>query len=193
MTFVVGISGKKGSGKDTAGKALCEKLGFKEIKFATPLKLMLGALLWYRGADEHLIERMLDGDLKEVPSPLLNGRTPRYAMQTLGTEWGRNLIHEDLWIDTFQDKAKTFDRVVNTDTRFPNEVGKIFDMDGIVIKVERDVLASGDEHPSEALVDTLTVDHIVKNNTSIEDFQAEIAALVEEELSREPKLPERLV
>ena len=47
---------------------------------------MLRKLLACQGADAEMIRRMIDGDLKEAPTPLLEGRTPRHAMQTLGTD-----------------------------------------------------------------------------------------------------------
>ena len=57
---------------------------------------MLRKLLACPGADAGMIRRMIDGDLKEAPTPLFEGRTPRHAMQTLGTEWGRDRIGRDL-------------------------------------------------------------------------------------------------
>ena len=40
-------------------------------------------------------EAHIEGALKEVPCELLGGKTPRYAMQTLGTEWGRDTDQQD--------------------------------------------------------------------------------------------------
>jgi hypothetical protein len=31
------------------------------------------------------------------PQPLLGGKSARYAMSTLGTQWGRNLITPNIW------------------------------------------------------------------------------------------------
>jgi hypothetical protein len=44
-----------------------------------------------QGVPSDTIERMVDGDLKEVATPHLGGATPRRAMQTLGRGWGRAL------------------------------------------------------------------------------------------------------
>ena len=92
---VIGITGHKGSGKDTAAEAVAAQ-GFTHVKLADALKAMLRKLLACQGADAEMIRRMIDGDLKEAPTPLLEGRTPRQAMQTLGTEWGRDRIGRDL-------------------------------------------------------------------------------------------------
>ena len=67
---VIGITGHKGSGKDTAAEGLAAQ-GFTHVKLADALKAMLRKLLACQGADAEMIRRMIDGDLKEVPTPLL--------------------------------------------------------------------------------------------------------------------------
>jgi hypothetical protein len=62
--------------------------GFARVRFAGPLKAMMAAL--------GCTNAEIDGDRKEVPCDLLGGKSPRWAMQTLGTEWGRKLIGDDL-------------------------------------------------------------------------------------------------
>jgi hypothetical protein len=78
---LIALTGYAGSGKSTLADILACEHGFTVVKFAGPLKAMLRAL----GLDE----REIEGDLKEQPCQLLAGHTPRRAMQTLGTEWGR--------------------------------------------------------------------------------------------------------
>lgn len=164
---LIGLIGKKGSGKDTAAEAL-EALGFQNVKFAGALKAMLRMLLAYQGADEDTIRRMIDGDLKEVPTPLLNGKTPRFAMQTLGTEWGRMLIGPDFWLDTAMKKAALADTVI-TDVRFPNEVKAVKDNGGTVIRIVAEgetvftETAVGVDHASETLMDELPEDVTIAN------------------------------
>lgn len=77
LPSVVALSGLAGSGKSTLADYLIQRHGYTRVKFAGPLKAMCRAM----GMDEAQIE----GHLKEVPSPHLQGRTPRYVMQTLGT------------------------------------------------------------------------------------------------------------
>ena len=85
---LLGIHGKAGSGKSTAAQVLIDG-GFKRVKFADPLKNMLRAI--------GLTDQHIEGDLKEVPCDMLLGQTPRHAMQTLGTEWGRGCIGGEFW------------------------------------------------------------------------------------------------
>lgn len=164
---LIGLIGKKGSGKDTAAEAL-ETLGFQNVKFAGALKAMLRTLLAYQGLDEITIGRMIDGDLKEVPTEYLAGKTPRFAMQTLGTEWGRELIGPDFWLDTAMKKAATGDTVI-TDCRFPNEVNAVKEHGGTVVRIVAegrtvfDDTAVGTDHASETLMDELPDDVTIAN------------------------------
>ena len=80
MTNIIGIMGKKHCGKSEASKYLELSHGFKRISFADPMKCMLLSL--------GLSSEELWGNRKEIPSELLGGQTPRYAMRTLGVEWG---------------------------------------------------------------------------------------------------------
>ena len=73
-----------------------------------------------------LIREQLWGDEKETPLDFLGGKTPRQAMQTLGTEWGRNLIYDGIWLHAWErafNKCST--PVVVDDLRFINEAEMI--------------------------------------------------------------------
>jgi len=128
---IVALTGPAGAGKSTAARYLIERHGYVLVKFAGPLKAMLRALGL---TDEHI-----EGSLKEAPCPLLGGKTPRYAMQTLGTEWGRDLISSDLWVNAWRDFATSVldqgGRVVVDDCRFPNEAQRAREMGGKIFEV----------------------------------------------------------
>lgn len=167
---IIALAGRKGAGKDTAGAAYVRS-GYVLLKFADPLKEMLRTLFRLQGADEALIERMIEGDLKEEPTIYLNGKTPRWAMQSIGTEWGRNCISETLWVDIFLRRAALHPNVVVTDCRFPNEVDAVQGAGGRVIRIERTGLSKDNSHPSETLIDELVVDaEIVNHFDSAEAF-----------------------
>lgn len=148
MNRLIGITGLAGSGKSTAAQAL-EDAGYWRMRFADPLKAMVRALLRECGYDDATIARMIDGDLKQQPIPELCGKTPRQVMQTLGTEWGRNMVGDTLWTGIARRKAERSPwPVVVDDVRFGNEAGLIRDMGGMVIKVRRPGVGLMD-HPSE--------------------------------------------
>lgn len=164
---LVAFTGLKGSGKDTAASVFVER-GYEHVKFADSLKEMLRTLLRYRGAPEAEIERMIEGDLKEEPSPYLSGRSARYAMQTLGTEWGRELMSETFWIDAAEDRLRGRDRVVVSDVRFGNEADLIRTRGGSLYRIQRgaETPAIADVHPSETEILTMPVDGVLFNTAA---------------------------
>lgn len=147
---IIGLCGVAGSGKTTIANYLVEHHGFVRLPFAGPLKAMAVAF--------GLGPRELAGDLKEAPSDLLCGRTPRQFMQLLGTEFGRELIGEDVWVraweralgDLANDGFRPL-RVVADDMRFPNEAAAIRSRGGVVMHLVREGAgsASGGGHASE--------------------------------------------
>ena len=184
MATVYAFAGKRGSGKSTASQVLLDR-GFVELKFADPLKNMLRAMYRTCGVDEETIERKIEGDLKEVPCDWLRGKTPRYAMQTLGTEW-RELIATDLWSTMFVKRVQSGsfgDKIVCSDFRFPgHEEAALKEVGAYTYRINRPEAEVDDEaaqHPSEKLVDDLKVGGILNNNGTIADLRDFIADLLE--------------
>jgi hypothetical protein len=125
---LIGLCGAAGSGKSTVANIL-ERQGYVRLRFAGPLKAMLQALLTEAGMTAAEAARHIDGDLKEAPLDVLGGKTMRHAMQTLGKEWGRDLIHSEVWVRLTMAGAERLlaegKRVVIDDVRFPNEAAAI--------------------------------------------------------------------
>ena len=96
--MIIGLCGYKGSGKTT----LCNYLklhisqSINHIGFADPLYKMLAAMG---------VEGVYDKKQWDVPQEILNGKTIRYACQTLGTEWGRTYFGENIWAEIAVKKA----------------------------------------------------------------------------------------
>jgi hypothetical protein len=167
---LIGLTGRKGHGKDTVASMLVER-GYTQLRFADPLKNMLRAFYATLGVPERDIERRIEGDLKEELCPFLGDKTPRQAMQTLGTEWGRGCIASDLWVVTLQRRAWQCrikrENVVVSDVRFPNECAAIHEMGGVVYRVDAGDRVPSNEfsnHASETEVDALSVDGIIDNS-----------------------------
>lgn len=90
---IIALIGAAGSGKTTVSKHLQGEFSYKRFRFAGKLKQMLNTL--------GLTWEQLDGKEKEIPCELLCGKTPRQAMQTLGSEW-RNMIDPNLWTNALE-------------------------------------------------------------------------------------------
>lgn len=187
--MIVGLVGKKHSGKSSSAKYLHESKGYRIVSFAEPLKMMLKVFLKYRGCPDDLAWRMLWGDLKEAPSPYFNGKTSRWAQQTLGTEWGRELIDPYLWTNAWQDHIETarYESVVIDDVRFQTEVDRIRELGGICIRINR----PGDEraiptdlHPSETNILT-DIKYNVENDGSFVHLYEQLKLIMDIERYRE--------
>lgn len=170
MTKVVAFIGAIGAGKSTAAHAFKPGV-YRQINFADTLKDMLQTL--------GLTEEEVDGQNKEEPSSLLGGRTPRYAMQTLGHEWGRSLIHRDLWVLSWYIKARKHSHVVVADMRYPNEYEAVKDLGGIVVHIDRQV-PHDPSHPSEQFWPQFPCDHRIVNDGSVNDLCFKIYQLARE-------------
>jgi hypothetical protein len=172
MIKLIGISGKKGCGKTFAADYLIREFGYTRVKFADPIKSMLKTA--------GLTDIQLEGEEKETPCELLGGKTPRWAMQTLGTEWGRTLIHENLWVDLWRSEVERLlngqTHVVVDDLRFNNELSVVKSLGGVTVKIHSPSVKLGDHHSSENSV--LKTDYEVINPMSKGFFEAALDALL---------------
>lgn len=170
--MIIGLTGLAGSGKTTASRALTEGYDFNRLAFADPLKDMLKAV--------GFTQEQLYGDQKEVLDHDL-GITPRHAMQTLGTDWGRDLIAPDIWVKLWKRKAQSLidvgASVVADDVRFKNEAQAIRDLGGVILLINRDGLERGN-HVSESC--PVVADFVIHNNGSESELHSAIRAIVEE-------------
>jgi len=178
--IVVAFTGKRGSGKSEAVSALVDELGFVELKFADPLKNMLRAMYKTCGVDDITIERKIEGNLKEEPCEWLMGKTPRYAMQTLGTEW-RELIHTDMWSEMFKRAVRSGnlgDRIACSDYRFPHEGVALDELGSVKYRIVRpeadNKTDEASQHSSETLIDTIPTDLDIENDGTIMDLRGAV-------------------
>jgi hypothetical protein len=129
---------------------------------------MLSALLREAGEHEATIAEAIEGGLKESPMQALAGATPRRAMQTLGTEWGRGCIAPDLWVRLFLLRAERHRAagapVVCDDMRFANEAEAIRGAGGLLVRVDRPGVAPAAGHASEGGLAGVDFDLVVSND-----------------------------
>jgi hypothetical protein len=137
--MLIGVVGFIGSGKGTVGDILSD-YGFIGDSFARPLKDAVAIMFgWPR--------ELLEGDTelsrrwREEPDAFWSESfkrsfSPRDALQLMGTEAGRQVFHQDVWVISLLNRARGKD-VVITDVRFQNEIKYIQENGGIVIRVRR--------------------------------------------------------
>lgn len=168
MYPIIGITGFARSGKDTCADFFVRIQGGYRYGFADPIKQMLISL----GID------MTDPfwqNHKEDQIPEF-GRSLRYLLQTLGTEWGRSLVHPDIWVKIAE---KTFKEqgpgMVIPDVRFANEAEWIRRAGGKILLVQRPVRDIVRAHVSESGIPIQPGDFIVSNDGTIDQLHTKLA------------------
>lgn len=192
--LLIGLCGPIGAGKTTVADFLVNEYGFTEITFKQPI---IDALL--NIFPDLTPEHFSDRSLKETPlawattSPLAwMEKSPRDLAKSLGTEWGRDMVHPDLWVKHAEDSYRKIVEcklecedgygkdVVFSDLRFDNEYDMIKRNGGVVIgvvrnsiKVDANLLA----HKSEQYA--FDVDYTIDNSYSLEYLKALIVFQIE--------------
>lgn len=149
-TWLIALTGRKGSGKDTALAAFREAAkeeGWQvvQLSFAEPLKKAMFEM-FYQVVDPLHLDTGLRGPSAERERVITVGTvsfTIRHALQTLGTEWGRRHLGADVWVNHAIERAQQIRRerpktiVVITDARFENEFIRIKAVGGLLWLIER--------------------------------------------------------
>lgn len=172
--LLIGLAGPARSGKDTAARYLAAQYQLLTYAFAMPLKAALMVML-------NLTAEQLDGALKEQTLAWL-GKSPRELLQTLGTEWGRGLVHQELWLrlaaenlanlaNQNQDWLAGF---VISDVRFDNEAEWIRQRGGVVVHIRRPDAQAVNPHASEAGITRHARDMVVINDSDLDYLHAQL-------------------
>jgi len=174
--IIIGFAGKKQSGKSTAAAELV-KSGFTRVSFADGIKDMASLLLLQCGYTKQEVFEIMTGDKELVIAEI--GKSLREILQTLGTEWGRELIHSDLWVIVMRNRLGMMaDRyLVFDDVRFENEAAMIRDMGGLIVHVDR-LCEDVDAHASEVGINNADGDEFIDNDGSLEDFIMDVNLVV---------------
>lgn len=161
---LIGIAGRARSGKDTVANFIVAAIGGYRYSFADPIRAML-VPLGVDMSDPYWQAR------KEEPIPAL-GVSPRRMMQTLGTEWGRQLINPDMWlIMAHQRLLQNGPGMVISDVRFDNEAAWIRKHGGRIIHVIRPDTKAVEAHASEDGIEIQDTDARLFNSGTLEELQ----------------------
>ena len=185
--ILIGVTGRKKSGKDTIGKYLIDNHGFVRVAFADSLKKACKHIFGFTE------EQLYDDTLKEVVDEYWQ-HSPREILQKVGTELFRielphlcKNISSDIWIRSVDRKIRKLrseghTRFVITDVRFDNELEYITKLQdyikkkhGYTWKVSRpSLLLNADPsvpiHASEALIDDFICDEHFVNESTIDEL-----------------------
>lgn len=164
---IVGLAGNIGSGKSEAARMIPDAF---HLQWADPIYRGLAAIF---GVPE---ETLRDRDQKERPLDGV-GVTPRLLARTLGTEWGRELIHADVWVRLAMQTVDRTDASVFAicGTRFPNEAAAIRKRGGEVWWIDRPGTTTG-EHVSDTMLRREDCDRVIVNSGSLDKLRHNVEA-----------------
>lgn len=168
---VLGINGYAGAGKDTLADLLVEHFGFTKLAFADPMREMAAAI-------DPVVGFTDDGPIRYTDAIEWHGYTDakvmypevRQFLQRLGTEGGREVLGQNIWVDAAMERAQAHRRVVFSDLRFRNEAQAVKDAGGKNIHIDRPGVKAANDHPSEHDLDKWKFDLFVHNVSTPEDL-----------------------
>lgn len=173
---LIGIHGSARSGKDTLGSMILARCNSYRYSFASPIYAMARAF--------GLTDADFSDSRKEVPIDRFGGRSPRYLLQTLGTEWGRDLVSPEIWVQLAAIKLEhAGPGMVVTDVRFENEASWIRE-NGILIHIHRPGAPVVNPHVSEAGVEIQDGDIIISNSGTLTDLELKVDGVLQNVFSR---------
>ena len=170
-------------GKSTVAGILARHYGYTVHPFVGPLKKLTVSFLMQFGYTREMAKNFVYQDKEHRIEGVPGHPTARHLMQTLGTEWGRDLVHRDVWLDMWQ-SSMPLGPVVVDDMRFPNEAQTIKDLGGERWLVSRlpssqASLVAAFRHPSEGALNDLEFDRVIVNDGSMLDLADTVAAALE--------------
>lgn len=182
--ILIGLGGALRAGKDAVADRLVEAHGFVKIGMSDALHEAMLAIDPIVGLEplygDFEYERYSEmvGRLGYVEAKK-NGEVRR-LLQKLGTEVGRDMIGENVWVNIIarkiDDHRGAGHPVVVTGIRFPNEVQMIRELAGEAVWITRPGLDAGaaGAHASETSVDQDSFDRIIVNDGTLEDLNGKV-------------------
>ena len=177
--MILGLIGKKRSGKDTFASTLVAEKDFTRFAFADPLKnaaLHLNPLIglvpmpgrlypWEPVRLRDYVESVGWESAKECFEV-------RRTLQELGLAMRQ--IEEDFWLDATMDRVFSHEGdAVITDVRFPNEADAIRHSGGTILRIVRPGQVHNDSHPSENALNDYVADVTIRNDSSLDALAEE--------------------
>lgn len=204
---VIGLTGPKGSGKDTAANLLRNHCGFTVVAFADALRREVCTafreepiVFTRRETKEHpltslALRRCLDDSFtgcmalqhmdRGINLDLDAPRSPRQIMQWWGTEY-RRLTDPDYWVKAMEHRvhfllhSNTTARIAVTDVRFSNEAAMVRDDDfsGVIWQITRPGChVPFDAHVSEVDGAQFGPDDLIDNDGDVDQLREKVLGL----------------
>jgi len=187
--MIVLVSGTAHSGKGVVTNTLVEKLGFKEMSFALPIKLWamnyLGLPVWTVFSSRE--EAIRAGAIPTFDN-ITFGKTSesRQILQGLGSMF-KEQVDPDFWTKKLMaklDVSELYEDIAISDWRFPREAEMIAEdydcpKDPVykirVVRPNAPPIEAGAQHKSEvSLTDDMVYDHVFYNVSTRDALEREV-------------------
>jgi hypothetical protein len=204
--MIIGVSGFSGSGKDTVADVICQNPAYTKLALADGIKRICHEVFAFSYGQ--LWGPSSTRNAPDLRYPRAGGHlTPRYALQTLGSEWGRG-CYEHIWVELalrisnqlLTDPKTKYSPVEGvrstgqlvtplvgvliTDVRFRNEMEMLRASGAKLVRVRRLGLETPPyDHPSETEQTTVAddfFDYVIHNDGSLDDLSLKCVAMMEE-------------
>ncbi|MCL9653549.1 deoxynucleotide monophosphate kinase [Pseudomonas protegens] len=176
--LLIGLAGPARSGKSTAADHLARNHLLEHYAFADPIRAGLMEIF-------NLDPDDFEGERKEQPLTWL-GRSPRELMQSMGTEWARQMVHPDVWVkiaeqnlNYLQNSLSSVVGFVVSDVRVENEAEFIRRRGGTIIHIHRPSAPAVNPHATEVGILIRQDDLIARNTADLSSLRTEIDGCVE--------------
>lgn len=171
----IGLHGYAGVGKDEVAKILSE-YGYERKAFADVLREALYVLNPMVTADSYGRPFYVKDIVDELGWDQAKRDEPeiRRMLQVLGTEVGRRMIGQNVWVDAVFKSLDPAKKYVFTDVRFENEHQAIDSRLGTLIKINRPGVGPVNDHPSDAGLPDKWFDTIINNDGTLKDLHTKV-------------------
>jgi len=194
--MIIGLAGKRLSGKDTVANYLVEKHGFEHLFFSKVMKEAVAALfdITVEEVDEFKSDRGGSLDYVTVRLDVGGTFTKEFGwvefLQRFGTDMGRKVLGEDIWVNyVFVDPVEYYHatqvyedrKCIIKDVRFENEAQRILDLGGKIIQIIRPNIIDekNDNHKSEFGLSEEMIEYVIVNDSTIESLYKDVDAVLE--------------
>lgn len=178
--MIIGLAGYAQSGKSTVANILAEQYGFQRLAFADGIRRCLFALNPVVPTEDGVVRLQDLVTQRGWEDAKVSFPEVRRLLQVFGTEVGRELFDEDVWV---QELFKAMGSIgsadyVIADVRFPNEVGAIRSAGGEVWRIVRPFTTGVNNHISETAVEDVSFEKIIVNNSGLDGLARQVQSLI---------------
>lgn len=159
-------------GKSSSSNYLKKNYGYEGVVLARTLKRMVEVFLIDLGYPLSKVHRMVHEDLKEQVIPEI-GKTTRDLMVSLGTKWGRNEVHPNIWVNIATTNLTKGILHISDDIRYQNEYTAFREAGFKIVRINNPRVALV-ESVSEGNLEDCVFDYKIENDGTLDDLYSKL-------------------